>query len=53
MDFDATPFYPSAMWDDKEVKEEVKKIEGNRMRSGYNIDTLTSVDIQETVEIGK
>ena len=28
------------------VKEKVKKIEVNRMRNGYIIDTLTSVDIQ-------
>ena len=34
------------------VKEKEKKIEINRMRDGYNIDTLTSVDIQETVESG-
>ena len=30
----------------------VKKVEINRMRNGYIIDTLTSVDIQEIVEIG-
>ena len=34
------------------VKEKEKKIEINRMRSGYIIDTLTSVDIQEIVKIG-
>ena len=34
------------------VKEKVRKTEGNRMRNGYIIDTLTSVDIQEIVEIG-
>ena len=34
------------------VKEKVKKIEVNRMRNGYIIDTLTSVDIQEIVKIG-
>ena len=34
------------------VKEKEKKIEINRMRNGYNIDTLTSVDIQEIVKIG-
>ena len=34
------------------VKEKVKKIEVNRMRNGYTIDTLTSVDIQEIVKIG-
>ena len=106
MDFDATPLYPSAMWDEKSVypkietgfafkphmnevyveafnnqsfnedgdesailtikyynppdlifqnlpiKEKVKKLEVNRMRNGYIIDTLTSVDIQKTVKIG-
>ena len=30
----------------------VKKIEVNRMRNGYTIDTLTSVDICEIVKIG-
>ena len=30
-------------------KKKVKKIEVNRMRNGYIIDTLTSVDIQEIV----
>ena len=34
------------------VKEKEKKIENNRMRNGYIIDTLTSVDIQEIVKIG-
>ena len=34
------------------VKEKEKKIEINRMRNGYIIDTLTSVDIQEIVKIG-
>ena len=106
MDFDATSFYPSAMWDEKSaypkietgfafkphmndvhvesfnnqtfnedgdesaiitiknhnppdlifhflpIKEKVKKVEVNRMRNGYIIDTLTSVDICEIVEIG-
>ena len=33
-------------------KEKEKKIESNRMRNGYIIDTLTSVDIQEIVKIG-
>ena len=33
------------------VKGKVNKIEINRMRNGYKIDTLTSVDIQEIVEI--
>ena len=34
------------------IKERVNKMEINRMRNGYIIDTLTSVDIQEIVKIG-
>ena len=34
------------------VKEKEKKNEINRMRNGYIVDTLTSVDIQEIVKIG-
>ena len=34
------------------VKEREKKIEIDRLRNGYIIDTLTSVDIQEIVKIG-
>ena len=34
------------------VKERVKKMDINRMRNGYIVDTLTSVDIQEIVKIG-
>ena len=34
------------------IKEKEKKIEINRMRIGYIVDTLTSVDIQEVVKIG-
>ena len=34
------------------VEEKVEKIEVNRMRKGYIIDTLTSVDICEIVKIG-
>ena len=34
------------------VKEREKKIEINRMLSGYTLGTLPSVDIQEIVEIG-
>ena len=34
------------------IKEKEKKIEINRMRNGCIIDTLTSVDIQETVKNG-
>ena len=33
------------------VKEKIKNIEVNRMRNGYIIDTLTSVDICEIVKI--
>ena len=34
------------------IKRKVNKMEINRMRNGYIIDTLTSVDIQEIVKIG-
>ena len=34
------------------VKEKEGKLKINRMRNGYIIDTLTSVDIQEIVKIG-
>ena len=34
------------------IKERVNKIEINRMRNGYIIYTLTSVDIQEIVRVG-
>ena len=34
------------------VKEKVNKIEINRMRNGYIIQVLTSVDIKEIVKIG-
>ena len=34
------------------IRERVSKIEINRMRNGYIIDHLTSVDIQEIVKIG-
>ena len=34
------------------VKEKEKEIEINRMRNGYIVDILTSVDIQEIVKIG-
>ena len=34
------------------VKEEVKNKDVNRVRNGYIIDILTSVDIQEIVKIG-
>ena len=34
------------------IKEKERKIEINRMRNGYIIDYLTSVDIKEIVKIG-
>ena len=34
------------------IEEHGNKIEINRMRNGYIVDTLTSVDIQEIVKIG-
>ena len=33
------------------IKEKVNKMEINRMRNGYIIDTVTSVDIQEIIKI--
>ena len=43
---------PNLIFQHLSVKEKVKKIEVNRMRNGYIIDTLTSVDFQEFVKIG-
>ena len=43
---------PNIIFQHLPVKEKVKKIEVNRMRNGYIIDTLTSVDICEIVKIG-
>ena len=43
---------PDLIFQHLPVKEKVKKIEVNRMRNGYIIDTLTSVDIQEIVKNG-
>ena len=43
---------PDLIFQHLPVKEKVEKIEVNRMRNGYIIDTLTSVDIQEIVKIG-
>ena len=43
---------PSLLYQHLPVKEKVKNIEVNRMRNGYVIDTLTSVDICEIVKIG-
>ena len=43
---------PNLIFQHLPVKKKVKNIEVNRMRNGYIIDTLTSVDIQEIVKIG-
>ena len=43
---------PNLIFQHIPVKGKVKKVEINRMRNGYIIDTLTSVDIQEIVKIG-
>ena len=43
---------PNLIFQHLPIKEKFKKIEVNRMRNGYIIDTLTSVDIQEIVKIG-
>ena len=43
---------PDLIFQHLPVKEKVKKIEVNRMRNGYIIDTLTSVDRQEIIKIG-
>ena len=43
---------PDIIFQHLPVKEKVKKLEVNRMRNGYIIDTLTSVDIREIVKIG-
>ena len=46
-----TEYYnpPNLVFQHLPVKEEVEKIEVNRKKNGYNIDTLTSVVIQEIV----
>ena len=43
---------PDLIFQHLPVKEKVQKVKVNRMRNGYIIDTLTSVDIQEIVKIG-
>ena len=43
---------PNLIFQHLQVKEKVKKVEVNRMRNGYILDALTSVDIQEIVKIG-
>ena len=41
---------PDLIFQHLPVKEKVKNIEVKRMRNGYIIDTLTSVDLQESVK---
>ena len=43
---------PNLIFQHLPVKEKVKNVEVNRMRNGYIIDTLASVDICEIVKIG-
>ena len=43
---------PDLIFQHLPVEEKVKKIEVNRMRNCYIVDTLTSVDIQEINKIG-
>ena len=43
---------PDLIFQHLPIKEKVKKMEVNRMRNGYIIGTLTSIDIQEIVKIG-
>ena len=43
---------PNLIFQHLPVKEKVKKVEVNRMRNGYIIETLTSVDICAILEIG-
>ena len=42
---------PDLIFQHSPVKEQIKKMEVNRMRKGYIIDTLTSIDICEIVKI--
>ena len=41
---------PNLIFQHLPVKEKVIKIEVNRMRNGYFVDTLTSVDIQKLLK---
>ena len=43
---------PDLIFQHLAVKAKVKNVEVNRMRNGYIIDTLTSVDLQQIVKIG-
>ena len=42
---------PNLLFQQLPLTEKVKEIEVNRMRNGYIVDTLTSVDICEIVKI--
>ena len=44
---------PDLIFQHLPVKEKFKEIEVNRMRSGYIINTLTSIEIQEIVKNGR
>ena len=44
---------PNLVFQHLPVKEKVEKIEVNRMRNEYIVDTLTSVDICEIVKVGE
>ena len=44
---------PDLIFQHLPAKENIRKVEVNRLRNRYNIDTLTSVDLQEIVEIGR
>ena len=44
---------PDLIFQHLPVKAKVKNIEGNRLRNGYIIDNLTSVDIQEMIKTGQ
>ena len=43
---------PNLIFQHLAIQEKVKKLEVSRMRNGYIIDTLTSLDIQEIVKFG-
>ena len=43
---------PDLIFQHLPIIEKSKKLEVNRMRNGYIVDTLTSLDIQEIVKIG-
>ena len=43
---------PETLYQNLPVKERVQKIETNRMKNEYIVDTLTSVDNKEFIRIG-